>query len=460
MTKAAAVTFLPAADTLAGALLDSRQRWRDLVTLAADFAFETDAAGRFVFVAPDPALGWPAASLLGQDAARLLADPVAADGFDPFRPAAPARCRRVWLKRADGSAACISFAVAPLHDAAGARGAGQDVTDAERREAAVARALRRAEVIDHILARMRTEVMAPRMMQAALAPLAPATGSEAVAVVDVIGDGMAPLLLHGHGTLTPPALTAAAAALAAAAAGGGPGMAEAADGRRLLACTAETRFGEQIGLVLCRAPAGRDWDGDDSALAAAAVMLIRTILEHESIQREMARQARTDPLTGLFNRRAFMDELARHIDRLERDGLPGALLFIDLDHFKALNDSCGHDAGDEALRRTAQLLRNSTRPTDLIARLGGDEFAVFLDGADEFSAAERAEQLRATGPQALAELTAGRSARLTMSIGIATRWAGQGEDVESLLDRADQAMYAVKRAGRGHWRVARAGEHE
>ncbi len=133
-------------------------------------------------------------------------------------------------------------------------------------------------------------------------------------------------------------------------------------------------------------------------------------------------------------------------------------MFIDLDNFKALNDTLGHDAGDEALRVAARLLRSSTRPSDLVARLGGDEFAVWLDGADEFVAAERAEALRAEAPRALAPLTEGRVAPVTMSIGIAARWPGRGEDVDALLVRADQAMYAVKRAGRGHWRVSPAGD--
>jgi diguanylate cyclase (GGDEF)-like protein len=199
------------------------------------------------------------------------------------------------------------------------------------------------------------------------------------------------------------------------------------------------------------------WDADELMLAASATGIIRVILGHEVVQREMARQARTDPLTGLLNRRAFLDEMARRVDRLEREGLPGTLMFVDLDNFKELNDRCGHDAGDEALCITAALLRSTLRPTDLVARFGGDEFAMWLDGADEFAAAERAESLRVEGPKALAHLAAGHDLALTMSIGIAPRWPGRGEDIETTIHCADQAMYQVKRGGRGHWRVAQPG---
>jgi diguanylate cyclase (GGDEF)-like protein len=168
----------------------------------------------------------------------------------------------------------------------------------------------------------------------------------------------------------------------------------------------------------------------------------------------MARQARTDPLTGLINRRAFLEEVARRSERLEREVLPGTLLFVDLDNFKGLNDECGHEVGDEALCITARLLRATIRPSDLVARLGGDEFALWLDGADEFAASERAEKLRQDGPKALAHLAVPVDLRLTMSIGIATRWPRRGEDLETTIRRADQAMYQVKRTGRGHWRVA------
>jgi diguanylate cyclase (GGDEF)-like protein/PAS domain S-box-containing protein len=465
MTEAPAVRLsdcraVQPGDALRDALLDSRQRWRDLVNMAADLAFETDAEGRFVFLAPDPMLGWPAASLLGQPADQLLEEVAAGGCFNPFRPEAPVRRRRAWLRRPDGSTVCLSFAVAPLLDAAGrsvgSRGVAQDVSENDRREAAIAAALRRTEVMDHIMASIRREVLAPRMMESALQALAQATGSEAVAVLDTVGEGMEPCIVHAFGEVAPSVPPRAASLLRVG--GDAPCAGEAADGRRVLVCPAQTRFGEEIGLVLARAPGMRPWDADDEILVSSSAALVRVVLEHGSIQREMVRQARIDPLTGLLNRRAFMDDMARRIDRLEVEGLPGALMFIDLDNFKALNDTRGHDAGDEALRIAARLLRSSTRPSDLVARLGGDEFAVWLDGADEFVAAERAEALRAEAPRALSSLTEGRVAPVTMSIGIAARWPGRGEDVDALLVRADQAMYAVKRAGRGHWRVAPAGD--
>jgi diguanylate cyclase (GGDEF)-like protein/PAS domain S-box-containing protein len=450
---------MAAAQALRGALLDSRQRWRDLVGMANDLAFETDQEGRLVFVAPDPVLGWSADALLGQSTDTLLAEPGSPGTFNPFRTDAPVRHRRVWLKRADGVAACFGFAAVPLHDAhgavIGARGVAHDVTEQDARDAVTATALRRADVLDHVLACMRREVLAPRMMSAGLEALASASASEGVAVVDLIGNGIEPTILHLSGTAAASVIPGITVMLQRG--GDEAAIGVTSDGRPLLACPAQTRFGEQVALVLWRAPGSRPWDADDETLVTSGSAIVRVILEHDAIQREMARQARTDPLTGLLNRRAFLDELARRIDRLEAEGMPGALLFVDLDNFKVLNDLAGHDAGDEALRLTAQLLRAKTRPTDLVARLGGDEFAVWLDGADEFSAAERAERLRAATPPALQGVTEGHSPPITMSIGIAARWPGHGEDVDTLLNRADQAMYAVKRSGRGTWRLAGAG---
>jgi PAS domain S-box-containing protein len=131
-------------EPLREALLDSRLRWRDLVCMACDFAFETDARGRFVFVSPDPALGWPVEALLGQPANLLMGAAAAGTAFNPFAPDAAFRRRRVWLKRYDGPLACLSFSAAPLFDhdgrIVGTRGVATDVTERDAREAQVAAA--------------------------------------------------------------------------------------------------------------------------------------------------------------------------------------------------------------------------------------------------------------------------------------------------------------------------------
>jgi diguanylate cyclase (GGDEF)-like protein len=445
-----------ATDPLRDALLDSRQRWQALVAMAADFAYETDAAGCFVFLAPEQVLGWGADSLLGQPAAKLLASET---GFDPFAGNATARSQRVWLKRPDGSTVCYLFACAPLIPGAtartGSRGVAQDVTAQDARDAAIATALRRGEVMDQILWRMRQEVLASRMMRAVLEALMAAMGAQGAAVVNLLADPAPEAVLHHAGE----AMEAVLPAIHATLQGETPDPLIAADpaGRPLLACPSYTRFGERAGLALWRAPGGRAWDSDDLVLASSATAIIRVVLEHESIQRELARQARTDPLTGLLNRRSFLEEMNRRIERLDRESLPGTLMFVDLDSFKQLNDLCGHDVGDEALTLAATLLRDTVRPADLVARLGGDEFALWLDGSDELTAAERAEHLRLNAPGVFARGLPAGATPLSMSIGIASRRAGGFEDIEMLIRRADSAMYEVKRAGRGHWRVARDG---
>jgi diguanylate cyclase (GGDEF)-like protein len=451
------VGFFPAAaERLRGALLDSRQRWRDLVGLAADLAFEADHLGRLTFLHPDPALGWPSGIMVGGDASALLADGGDGTGFDPFRVTVRVRHRRAWLRRGDGGVVCLAFSAEPMLDSlgriAGARGVGVDVTMFDAAGAQLAGALRLGDALDHILSRMGREVLAPKMLHAALEALASALGAEGSAALLLPSSDGPASIAHQTGAGADCILPTAAALLARHA--GAPLQGKLGDGGPILVDICQARFGQQTGLAAWRAAGARPWDADDIRLIAAAGKIVRMALEHEAIQREMMRQARTDPLTGLMNRRAFREEVLRHTDRADRDGVPSTLMFVDLDHFKAVNDRLGHEVGDQVLVRTAAVLRDIVRPADLVARLGGDEFALWMAGADHMTAAERAEALRTAVPTALDEITGGVPPRVTLSIGIATRAVRADEDIDGLIRRADEAMYDAKRNGRGHWRVS------
>lgn len=446
-------------DLMHGALLESRRRWRHLVSLAADLAFETDAAGRLVFVLPDAPLGWPAGALIGQPADLLLADDGANDGFNPFQPVRDVRHRRCWLRRHDGSLAIMALSAGPITDPDGAfRGArvvGIDVSDVEIPHAALSSRLRHGEVLDHVLARVGQETDADRMMDVALWSMMHALEAEGAAVLAALTDDGPIELIHECG---PGAFAVAdSASRLLAEPGREPRIGTALDGRLVLTFACPSRFSATAGLAVWRAPGGRPWSPEEATLGASASGVVRMILDYEAMLQQMAEQARTDPLTGLCNRRAFMDEMARHLARLDRDPEPGTLMFLDVDSFKTVNDRFGHAAGDAMLVTLADMLRRLVRPSDLIARLGGDEFAVFLGGADHMTAAERADHLCRTAPGAFGGALPEPCAGLGLSIGIATRAAGSRETTHDLMKRADLAMYEVKRGGRGHWRVALTG---
>ena len=145
--------------------------------------------------------------------------------------------------------------------------------------------------------------------------------------------------------------------------------------------------------------------------------------------------ARTDPLTELFNRRAWQEELSRELARAERGGQRLAIGLLDLDELKSYNDRWGHAAGDRVLLTAAARWRRRLRLTDLLARIGGDEFAVTMPGCGLAEATEIGDQLRAALPDGL-----------SCSIGVA-EWSG-GESAADLLGRADEALYAAKNSGR------------
>jgi diguanylate cyclase (GGDEF)-like protein/PAS domain S-box-containing protein len=197
-------------------------------------------------------------------------------------------------------------------------------------------------------------------------------------------------------------------------------------------------------------------DLSDHPEVGGILLTCHEIGERKQLEDELSYQATHDQLTGLPNRA----ELGHRLDGLVRDGRPVrpfAVIYLDLDHFKPVNDTYGHDAGDEVLVTVAGRLRDAAGPTGFVSRLGGDEFAVVLDGADRGTAVAVAEALRDAARQPVA--VSAHLAHLDASIGIALATPDMVVDnVEHLVRWADEAMYGAKRSGRGRWSLA-APEH-
>ncbi len=183
-------------------------------------------------------------------------------------------------------------------------------------------------------------------------------------------------------------------------------------------------------------------------MSSAALFGIRIIGVRKRLEKQFAKQATQDPLTGLMNHKHFHKQLKRQLALARRYGEPGTILFMDLDGFKAVNDRLGHRAGDDLLKRVAESIRQSLRGTDIMARLGGDEFAVFLPRTDAQQASIAAESICRT----ISALTINGVLQVSASIGLVA-FPDHGDSVDSLLVSADRAMYRAKAEGRNRWVV-------
>lgn len=206
--------------------------------------------------------------------------------------------------------------------------------------------------------------------------------------------------------------------------------------------------GRSIGLVELTSERPTLLDEDRLRVARSMAHMAAMLLENARLLDQLRQQALHDSLTGLANRALFRDRLAHAIQRSAR--IPGgrcAVLFLDLDDFKHVNDAQGHAVGDALLGVVAERLRSTLRPADTAARLGGDEFAVLIEdvvGTDEVAAVAD----RIVAAIARPAVVGGREVNVRVSLGVATSPEG-GESVDELLTNADAAMYVAKAAGKG-----------
>jgi diguanylate cyclase (GGDEF)-like protein/PAS domain S-box-containing protein len=216
--------------------------------------------------------------------------------------------------------------------------------------------------------------------------------------------------------------------------------------------------------LACRDGARREFeilftDLSDDEYVGGIVLNARDVSERKAFEAELAHQAFHDPVTGLANRAMFAEQVRQAVARARREQRAPAVIFLDLDDFKTINDSLGHAAGDEVLVEFARRLDASTRGADVAARFGGDEFAVLLEDVAESqaaaNAAERILELLAQPMQA-----GHRQVTLGGSIGISVFSPGDRRDADELIRDADAAMYIAKRDGKGGYRLFEPAMHE
>jgi diguanylate cyclase (GGDEF)-like protein/PAS domain S-box-containing protein len=438
------------------ALVDSRRRFRDLVNISGAFAWELDAAGTLTFVSQRGALGYKADDLWGKAITDLIPnhDP---DVRMAFMAPVMVESVEVQLRHADGSVVPHLVSTVPLFAAdgqwCGARGVCRDIGEERQRDRELARVLHRERVVARVLRTFRGEVDPVRALVKAVEVIAKGITADCCTVVaatpSLTADKPTFETLAGHGDC-----------------GGHTAMQQVlayydpnattvieVEGWQVLAAPTWCRDMINGLLVAWRLDGSAPWSEEDLGLANIFSLQVGTAIEQVHQHRRLMAIASTDPLTGLLNRRGFESEAKRHFSRLQRSGRQAVLMYVDLDNFKAVNDTHGHATGDEALVFVRDLLKNNIRPTDLVARVGGDEFVLWLDGAGQ-TVAERCARVLITASAALRRFSGSPAQPLGMSIGAVIYDPRSAESFPDLIARADRVMYQVKRDGKGGFAIA------
>ncbi len=213
------------------------------------------------------------------------------------------------------------------------------------------------------------------------------------------------------------------------------------------------RFGGSVLGQIALSPGRRGASSEDRRFMAIAATELGGPLRMVSLMNESRRLASTDSLTGLFNRRAFAHALDTARERSQNALMPFSMLLIDVDHFKKVNDTLGHDAGDAVLQGVAKVLASMARKSDVVARWGGEEFVVALPQTAEAGARIAAERVRRAICDAKYPLPNGEGVQATASIGLASA-LDNAWSIEDLLQRADKALYSAKNRGRNRVETA------
>lgn len=454
------------------ALTESRELYRDLSRCSSDFAWQTDENGAFTFVSAKGALGYSANALNGLISTRLMAENTPQEAANPFTTRTPAENTEIALRHANGETRYCLVQAVPVYDQEnqwrGARGAVSDMTQSRQHQIAMAYIRQREEQVRKVIDATHGTLDTATAFSEAAAIIAENSGAIHCAILS-LSHLQARMLgssgQEGGGAIPENVLQGLRSAAVMAEGEEEPLRIHENAGWHQLFFTFHA--GVANGAIWLRYPEG--WQPGETPqftpppgvtpqpFAQTVSSHIGIAIAHALQMQRLGELSRTDELTGLFNRRAFMEDLQSRHAHVFRSGQKCALLYADLDNFKQINDCMGHDAGDLALREIANILRNHSRVGDLCARLGGDEFAIWLEATDEEGAKRKCQLLTADVKHLQLQIApekADSPDALGLSIGIAISNPENTESLLQLLKRADEAMYQVKHQGKSGYRLA------
>ncbi|NVJ70684.1 MAG: diguanylate cyclase [Alphaproteobacteria bacterium] len=445
-------TTLP--DKVTDALLKSRTMLKALLDASVDVAFELNERQRFRFITPPEAFGQQTELWLGQNASRIFWPDGDAPVRNPFAARHEAQFENVAIQFAGDERRWLHFTVHPQLDAegrqVGLRGTCRDMSERFLAARKTKQDGLKFMLLQRITGILNTAESAEDLFDSASAALQEVLRADMVWAAMHYAEGLVPSSIVGtyHEILDMDTIWAKLIAADQAVM-----PFESGSGRQHLALRMQ-RGDTVLGMMIV----GRDtsvspWSELEIELLSGVVDVLTAAFGKAELIETLYRLSSKDELTGLMNRRAITEAVERRLQHQSRTGLSGCLIFIDLDHFKEINDTLGHKAGDTALKKVAERMEAMIRPCDFAGRYGGDEFILWLEDMTAEDAAKKAQALIQAMPDVRSEIGA-TDLKLGASIGICPSVAGRDQTFEQLAEKADAVLYDVKEAGRGDVAIA------
>jgi diguanylate cyclase (GGDEF)-like protein/PAS domain S-box-containing protein len=437
----------PAESAMRRALIESRQRYRDLVEISSDFIWETDRHGRFVFMSGAGALGHSTRDMLGRHSSDFVVD-ASPLPFPVFQAREPVVQTDVWLHRADGSISCQAITAVPIFDSegiwCGTRGTARDVTEQRAQERAERQRLLRDRLMAYLINTISREFDPEKTLPTALSGIGLAIGATGGMIINGAPDSPSYDLLDWGEALAVKDFPEVRTALVE------QGWVDIMrNGRQIIGHVTLDTGPEQPqvngAIVFWGGSDGSGFDDSDREIirevAGQVAQAIRRLIGY----REIVAQSNLDALTGLMNRRAVLQKIDQRLKRAGTTGGTGVLAFIDVNNLKTQNDVGGHGAGDSVLTALGEILANGIGSGDLAGRIGGDEFVIWFDNATETTVNVRLETLLLKC-RPITALSVDTERPVGLSIGAVCFRGSTPVTLSRLLERADAAMYEAKRA--------------